>query len=102
MNPVVPIAIISGLLLTRASAITMFGVTSSNRLIGFDSATPGTLFTDVVISGLGEPGETIQGLDVRPSTGQIYALGETTTATYRIYTINPATGVATRVGTSDI
>ena len=41
-------------------------------------------------------GETILGIDFRPATGQLYALGSTS----RLYTINPATGVATATGTS--
>ena len=39
--------------------------------------------------------ETILGIDMRPLTGQLYALGSTS----RLYTINMATGAATAVGT---
>jgi hypothetical protein len=48
----------------------------------------------VAITGLGA-GETILGMDFRPATGQLYALGSTS----RIYIINLTTGVATQVGT---
>jgi hypothetical protein len=49
----------------------------------------------VPITGL-QAGEGILGIDLRPSTGQLYALGSTS----RLYTINPATGAATQVGSA--
>lgn len=45
--------------------------------------------------------EQVVGIDVRPATGQLYALGlvdDGATRTGRIYTIDPATGAATQVG----
>ena len=44
------------------------------------------------ISGL-QPGEVVLGLDMRPATGQLYALGSSS----RLYTINMASGAATAV-----
>jgi hypothetical protein len=76
-----------------AGAVTIYGVTSTNVLLTFDSATPGTT-TSVAITGL-QAGENVLGIDLRPATGQLYALGSTS----RLYTINPATGAATQVGT---
>jgi hypothetical protein len=73
-------------------AETIYAVTSTNALLTFDSATPGTT-TSVAITGL-QSGESILGIDLRPATGQLYGLGSTS----RLYTINPATGVATQVG----
>lgn len=73
-------------------AVTIYGVTTTNTLLTFDSATPGTT-TSVAITGL-QAGENVLGIDLRPSTGQLYALGSTS----RLYTINPATGAATQVG----
>ena len=73
-------------------AETIYAVTSANILLTFDSATPGTT-TSVAITGL-QSGENILGIDLRPATGQLYALGSTS----RLYTINPATGAATQVG----
>ncbi len=70
----------------------IYGVTSTNVLLSFDSATPGTT-TSVAITGL-QSGENVLGIDLRPATGQLYALGSTS----RLYTINPATGAATQVG----
>lgn len=46
------------------------------------------------ITGL-QSGETVLGVDMRPATGQLYALGSSS----RIYTINTANGAATAVGT---
>ena len=51
----------------------------------------------MVISGLAA-GESILGIDFRPATGQLYALGSAN----RLYTINLATGAATQVGTDGL
>jgi hypothetical protein len=75
-----------------AEAETIYAVTSTNLLLTFDSATPGTT-TSVAITGL-QAGENVLGIDLRPATGQLYALGSTS----RLYTINPVTGAATQVG----
>lgn len=76
------------------SAITIFAVTSANNLLRFTSATPGTIVGSVAITGL-QSGETVLGIDVRPATRQIFALG----STGRLYMLNPRTGVATFVST---
>ena len=75
-----------------AEAVTIYGVTTTNNLLTFDSATPGTA-SSVAITGL-QAGESVLGIDLRPANGQLYALGSTS----RLYTINPATGAATQVG----
>ena len=77
-----------------AGAELIYAVLATNTLLSFDSATPGTQ-TNVAITGL-QGGETILGIDLRPATGQLYALGSTS----RLYTINPATGAATQVGSA--
>lgn len=77
-----------------ASAELIYVIAGGTTLLTFDSATPGTS-TSVVITGL-QSGEAILGIDLRPATGQLYALGSTS----RLYTINPATGVATQVGSA--
>ena len=48
------------------------------------------------ITGL-QSNETILGIDMRPATGQLYALGSSS----RIYTLNMASGVATAIGTAE-
>lgn len=73
-------------------AINIYGVTTANQLIRFDSATPANLINIGVISGL-QSGENVLGIDFRPATGQLYALGSTS----RLYVINTATGAASPV-----
>lgn len=89
---VVFVALVSWMRPIAALAETMYAVTSTNALLTFDSATPGTT-TSVPITGL-QAGESILGIDLRPATGQLYGLGSTS----RLYTIDPATGAATQVG----
>jgi hypothetical protein len=78
-----------------ALAEPMFAVTGGAppQLWSFDSATPEAA-TSKPIGGL-QLNESVLGLDARPATGQLYALGSTS----RLYTINPATAAATQVGT---
>ena len=52
----------------------LYGVTPSNRLVAFSSTAPGQLLNSVAIANLA-PGERILGIDVRPATKQLYALG---------------------------
>jgi hypothetical protein len=79
----------------RASAESLLVSTTTNNLVMFDSADPGTIISSVGISGL-EAGETLLGIDRRPADGFLYGLGSTS----RLYTINTTTGVATAVGGS--
>ena len=81
-------------LAAAASAETLYGVNTSNQLVRFDSATPGTLATVGTISGL-QAGEDVVGIDFRPATGQLFALGSTS----RLYVINKTTAGATFVAT---
>lgn len=74
---------------------TIYVVDSLNNLSQFDSATPGTLST-TPISGL-VAGDAIVGIDFRPATGRLYALG-VNSATAHLYTLNTITGAATQVG----
>lgn len=80
---------------SSAMAATVYGVTTTNQLTRFETATPGTAATVAVITGL-QSGENILGIDFRPANGQLYALGSTS----RLYTINLTTGVATAIGTA--
>jgi hypothetical protein len=72
----------------------IYAITTTNILVTFNSATPGTISGTLPVTGL-QPGETILGIDFRPATAVLYALGSTS----RLYTINIATGAATQVGT---
>jgi hypothetical protein len=69
-----------------------FAVDASNNLNIFNFNSPGVPAVKA-ITGL-QAGETIFGIDMRPATGQLYALG----STGRIYTLATATGTATMVG----
>jgi len=77
-----------------AHAETLYGVNTANQLVRFDSATPGTVATVGTISGL-QPGEDVVGIDFRPATGQLYALGSAS----RLYVINKTTAAAVFVAT---
>ncbi len=76
-----------------AEAVTIYGVTGTNQLVRFDSATPTATTTVGAISGL-QTGENILGIDFRPANGQLYALGSSN----RLYTVNLTTGAATQIG----
>lgn len=69
-------------------------VGTTQQLQLFDTNTPGTAgATGVPITGLATD-ERVLGIDFRPQTGQLYALGNSNA----VYTVDPATGAATRVG----
>lgn len=70
-------------------SLTVYGLTTTNQLVRFDSSRPNVLLQTTAITGVGA-GETLTGIDYRPANGLIYAASAS-----RIYTINPATGVAT-------
>ncbi len=68
-----------------------WAVDANNNLLAFNYSNMSTPVSKV-ITGL-QAGETILGIDMRPATGQLYALGTTS----RLYTLNMATGAATSV-----
>ncbi len=78
-----------------ARAELLYGLTSANQLVTFDSAAPGTLLTTSAVTGTG--GNALTDLTVQPSTGTIFALD----AANNLYTVAP-TGAATLVGTTGI
>ncbi|QDU19646.1 DUF4394 domain-containing protein [Urbifossiella limnaea] len=67
-------------------------------LVRFNTSTPGTS-TSAFVTGIAG-GETLVGIDFRPNTGQLYALGVNAGGTGSLYQINPQSGAATVVGTS--
>ncbi len=79
------------LLLTAAQthAELIYGLTTGNALVSFDSATPGLTTAPVSISGVS--GETIFDIDIRPADGLLYGFS----SAGRLYSINPITGLAT-------
>jgi len=79
-------------------AATIFVVDTSNNLYRVSSENPSVpLAPAVAITGL-QLGETVLGIDVRPATGVLFLLGSSS----RLYTVSPATGVATAVGSPGV
>ncbi len=85
-----------GTLTHNADAQRVYGITEDNRLISFDVSNPTALLSNVPVSGLLQPSELILGLDFRPRTGELYALGSSN----RLYKLNPMTGMATAVSSN--
>lgn len=84
-----------------ATAQTLVGLTTDGKIFEMaQAAMPGTASTPITITGVAL-GQTIVGIDYRPNTGELYALGYNEllpTANAQLYTINKSTGAATAVG----
>ncbi len=85
----------SGAAGAEPSGTTLYGLTTTNRIVTFDSAVPVFASRDVPVTGLAA-GEQLIGIDRRPKTGVLYGVGRLGTAG-RLYTVDPATGAATFV-----
>lgn len=86
-----------------ANAQVVFGL-SGTDLTSVNLASPFTSQTRVAITGV-TAGQTLVGLDFRPNTGELFALGydaSTAGANSRLYIINQTTAVATPVGAAAI
>ncbi|MBL8049373.1 MAG: DUF4394 domain-containing protein [Chthonomonas sp.] len=81
-----------GIAAAASQAATVFGLSTRNELVRFDSATPGTLQQASFIQGLAS-NESLVGMDFRPANGTLYGVG----SFGRIYTINTSNGMATFV-----
>jgi hypothetical protein len=79
---------------SESQAVIIYAVddSSGQSIVSFDSSAPGAYQNGVAISGL-QQNETIKGIDFRPSTNQLFALGSSS----RLYTLNVLTGAATEV-----
>lgn len=75
------------------SNFVVYGLTTNNNLVRFNSSRANTILSTVAITGL-QGGESLLGIDFRPATGQLFGLGSTS----RIYRIDQTTGAATLVG----
>jgi hypothetical protein len=71
-----------------------FAVTSQNTLAVYDTDDPGTLIRSVILVPGLIVGESIAGIDLRPSTGELYATG----TLGRLYKVNVLTGQLTPFG----
>lgn len=99
------LAAIAGLTaVPSAKALTTYAITQNNRLITFDTATPGTVSNDVAISGINNA-YSVVGIALRTTkqTGGNGTVGALWGIAYNgtdffLCTINPATGVATQQG----
>lgn len=70
---------------------------ATNHLLAFNTATP-NLTTDIgAVSGI-TSGESIVGFDFSPTTGALIAVTKDGSAVGHLYSIDPATGVATSLG----
>lgn len=78
-----------------ASLPRAFAVTGSNRLVSFRPGRPSALLSDAPITGL-QSGESIVGIDFRPATGDLLALGSSS----RLYQVDTTNGVATAIGSA--
>ena len=76
---------------SAAQAETLYGLTTDNRLLTFDTAAP-TQGTAIALSGLASS-EKLLGLDARPISGQLYTLSNLG----NLYTLDASTGAATFV-----
>lgn len=82
-----------GIAASAGAPVSVYATTASKDLVRFDRRTF-AIRSQQPITGLA-PGEKVLGIDVRPATGQLYALGNGN----QIYLVNPATAAATKVGT---
>ena len=69
-----------------------YSVDNTNNLLIFNPMAPGTPVSKAITNI--QPGESILGIDMRPATGQLYALGSSS----RVYAINMSTGAAAPIG----
>jgi len=84
---------VAGITASAGAPATVYATTAKNDLVSFDRDTL-RIRSQQPITGLAS-GEKVLGIDVRPANGQLYALGSTN----QIYTVNPLTAAATKVGT---
>lgn len=71
---------------------------SGGNLIVFKSENPGTIISSTPLSGVAS-GQVIEGLDFRPATGQLFALGYVASSGLaQVYSIDYKTGMATAIG----
>ena len=81
---------VRGAALVAIPVATVFAATTDNRLVSFKPGTPGTLDTNLAISGL-QGGENVLGIDFRQANGKLYAA----TSAGRVYTVDAVSAAAT-------
>ena len=78
---------------TPSPLTTAYGLTPTNRIVGFSLSNPSNVISDLPVTGL-QQGESLLGIDFRPANGLLYGVGSSN----RLYTVNPRTGEASQVG----
>ena len=87
---------------TLSTSGQMIYAVSGGQLVSFLSDSPSLLRFSVAF-GAPNAGETVVGIDFRPATGQLFALGYDASATSaRLYTVSLTTGALTAVGAGPI
>ena len=81
-----------------AQAQQVIGLTTTNALISFGAATPQNGSALTTITGLEGTNQRILAIDTRPTNGLIYGVSTDS----KLYTLDAATGVATKVGNLSI
>jgi uncharacterized surface protein with fasciclin (FAS1) repeats len=74
---------------------TVYGLTDVPELVTFDVARPARLAASVPITGVAQ-GSSLLAIDIRPVDGRLFALSDASV----LYSLDPATGVATAVGSA--
>ena len=81
--------------LAVAKTQTIYALTTDSKIVSFNATAPNTMTSTPSVSGV-KIGQTLIGLDVRPATGEVFALGyDATNDSATVYTLNPTSGVAT-------
>lgn len=79
-----------------------YALTSNNNLVSFYTGNANYIRNQIALSGL-STGYTLVGMDVRPVDLKLYGVAyNNVTMSAKVYTINPATGVATAVSADSI
>ncbi|MGD9995915.1 MAG: DUF4394 domain-containing protein [Ilumatobacteraceae bacterium] len=78
----------------------VIALTTTGRLLDFAASDPGTVLSSTPISGL-IAGEAIVAMDIRPATGQLFAIGVANRRGH-VYTLNTSNGEATLVNETAI
>lgn len=76
----------------QAQGELVYATSQTGSLISFDSASPMVVLSGMAIQGL-QANETVRGIDFRPRTGELYALGSFN----NLYTLNPLSAQASFV-----
>jgi hypothetical protein len=81
----------------QAWSATIYGLTDGNRLVVFDSGSPGTIANSFEVSGVAA-GQTLVGIDFRPATSSLVGVArDSSTGLTQVYTLS-SLGAASAIG----